>query len=138
MRDKKKPFILGLSKPSNVKYLHCPVHLGARLIPYPDEEGWYQCPLGCGPIPPTQTASDTKITSRFAVKTSGKQIASGHNRSYREKQYYDKTGVRLPKDDKDILQDLARGTTIVSYHTTEQLDPKLNTKEPATRHIVRR
>lgn len=93
--------------------------------------------MGCGPIPPTQTASDTKITSRFTVKTSGRQIASGHNRSYREKQYYDKTGVRLPKDDKDILQDLARGATIVSYHTTEDLNANAKDKKEY-RHIVKR
>jgi len=133
MREKKTPFILGLSKPSNVKYLHCPVHLGARLIPYPEEEGWYQCPLGCGPIPPTEVASDTKITSRFAVKTSGKQIASGHNRSYREKQYYDKSGHQINKNDPDIMQDIVAGRTIEYYHTTEDLNPKQPTK-----HVVRR
>jgi len=138
LRDKKTPFILGLSKPSNVKYLHCSIHQGARLIPYPEQEGWFQCPMGCGPIPPTQTASDTKITSRFTVKTSGRQIASGHNRSYREKQYYDKTGVRLPKDDKDILQDLARGATIVSYHTTEDLTANTKDRTKEYRHIVKR
>jgi hypothetical protein len=133
MREKKTPFILGLSKPSNVKYLHCPVHLGARLIPYPEEEGWFQCPLGCGPIPPTEVASDTKITSRFAVKTSGKQIASGHNRSYREKQYYDKSGHKINKNDPDIMQDIVAGRTIEYYHTTEDLNPKQPTK-----HVVRR
>ena len=133
MREKKTPFILGLSKPSNVKYLHCPVHLGARLIPYPEEEGWFQCPLGCGPIPPTEVASDTKITSRFAVKTSGKQIASGHNRSYREKQYYDKSGHQINKNDPDIMQDIVAGRTIEYYHTTEDLNPKQPTK-----HVVRR
>jgi len=132
MREKKTPFILGLSKPSNVKYLHCPVHLGARLIPYPEEEGWFQCPLGCGPIPPTEVASDTKITSRFAV-TKGKQIASGHNRSYREKQYYDKSGHKINKNDPDIMQDIAAGRTIEYYHTTEDLNPKQPTK-----HVVRR
>ena len=132
MREKKTPFILGLSKPSNVKYLHCPVHLGARLIPYPEEEGWFQCPLGCGPIPPTEVASDTKITSRFAV-TKGKQIASGHNRSYREKQYYDKSGHKINKNDPDIMQDIAAGRTIEYYHTTEDVNPK----QPA-KHIVRR
>ena len=132
MREKKTPFILGLSKPSNVKYLHCPVHLGARLIPYPEEEGWFQCPLGCGPIPPTEVASDTKITSRFAV-TKGKQIASGHNRSYREKQYYDKSGHQINKNDPDIMQDTVAGRTIEYYHTTEDLNPKQPTK-----HVVRR
>lgn len=133
MRDKKKPFIFGLNtRESNIKYLHCPQHPGARLIPYPEEEGWYQCPQGCGPIPPTEVASDTKITSRFAV-TKGKQIASGHNRSYREKSYYDKAGHKVNPNDPDIMQDIARGATIVSYTTTEDLNPK----EPA-KHIVRR
>src|SRR6185369_2550595 len=134
MRDKKTPFILGLSKPSNVKYLHCPVHLGARLIPYPEEEGWFQCPLGCGPIPPTEVASDTKITSRFAV-TKGKQIASGNNRSYKEKKYHDKAGHKINKNDPDIMQDIVVGRTIEFYHTTEDLNPKA--KQPA-KHIVRR
>jgi hypothetical protein len=132
MREKKQPFILGLSKPSNIKYLHCSIHLGARLIPYPEEEGWYQCPQGCGPIPPTEVASDTKITSRFAV-TNGKQIASGHNRSYREKSYYDKAGHKVNPNDPDIMQDIARGATIEYYHTTEDLNPK----EPV-KHIIRR
>jgi hypothetical protein len=133
LRDKKKPFILGLTKREpDIKHLHCAQHPGARLIPFPEEEGWYQCPQGCGPIPPAEVASDTKITSRFGV-TKGKQIASGHNRSYREKQYYDKAGHKINPKDPDIMADIARGATIEYYHTTEDLNPK----EPA-RHVVRR
>ncbi len=136
MREKKPIFVLGLNlKEPNIKHLHCPQHPGARLIPYPEEEGWYQCPSGCGPIPPTETASDTKITSRFAVGPKGKQIASGHNRSYREKQYYDKSSHQVNKNDPDIMKDIADGHTIVEYHTNEEVNPK--TKEPY-KHVVRR
>ena len=83
----------------------------------------FQCPLGCGPIQTNEVKADTKITSRFAV-TQGKQIASGHNRSYREKSYYDKSGHKINPNDKDILFDLAQGHTIVDYHTTEDIDAK--------------
>ena len=130
MREKKEPFILGLNKESNVKYYHCPTHQGARLLPFPGEEGMFQCPLGCGPIQTNEVKADTSITSRFAV-TQGKQIASGHNRSYREKSYYDKSGHKINPNDKDILFDLAQGRIIEYYHTTEDI----NAKEP--KRIIR-
>ena len=125
MREKKEPFVLGLNKESNVKYYHCPIDQGARMLAYPGEEGLYQCPI-CGMISnPSEVKADTRITSKFAV-TQGKQIASGHNRSQGQKRYYDKAGHEINPNDKDIMYDLAQGHTIEYYHTTEDI----NAKEP--------
>jgi hypothetical protein len=128
MREKKPYSIIGLNrKQSDIKYYHCQIHQGSRLIPYPEENGLYLC-TSCGiPYNPNDLKSDTKITSRFAVSQGGTKISSGHNRSYKQKDYFDQSGHKLPKDDPDILRDIAAGRTIVYYNTTEETDKKEST-----------
>ena len=120
MRSKKPYSIIGLSKHnSNIKYYHCNIHQGLRLQPYLEKEGYYYC-TECGiPYNPNDTKSDTKITSRFAVGSTGTKITSGKNRSYKQKEYHDSVGNKIPKSDPDIMKDIAAGNTVVSYHTTE-------------------
>ena len=134
MRSKKPYSIIGLSKHnSDIKYYHCNIHQGLRLQPYLEEEGYYYC-SECGiPYNPNDTKSDTKITSRFAIGSTGTKITSGKNRSYKQKEYHDSVGNKIPKSDPDIIKDIAQGHTIISYETNEDLNPK----EPVT-HIVRR
>ena len=134
MRQKKPYSIIGLSKHnSDIKYYHCNIHQGARLQPYLEEEGYYYC-TECGiPYNPNDTKSDTKITSRFAVGSTGTKITSGKNRSFKQKEFYDSIGNKIPKSDPDIMKDIAQGHTIISYETNEDLNPK----ESVT-HIVRR
>ncbi len=84
----------------------------------------YYC-VECGvPYNPSNVKSDTHITSRFSTTQGGKKIVSGQSRGTRDKEYYSKDGTKLPKDDPDIIRDLAQGATIVSYHTTEPTDNK--------------
>ena len=122
MRDRKDITFIGFSKKDrDVKYYHCSIHQGSRLIPYTGEEGLYLC-VECGiPYNPSEVKSDTHITSKFSTIQGQKQIISGKNRHDKDKEYYDLGGQKLPKDDPDILNDLAQGHTIVSYHTTEQI-----------------
>ena len=84
----------------------------------------YLCPE-CGvPYNPSNVKSDTHITSRFNIRGGQPKIVSGRSRGQKDKEYYSKDGTKLPKDDPDILHDLAQGHMIVSYHTTEPTDNK--------------
>jgi hypothetical protein len=125
VRQKKPYSIIGLSKHNNdIKYYHCQIHQGSRLIPYPEEDGLYLC-TDCGiPYNPNDTKSDTKITSRFGVGSMGTKITSGKNRSYKQKEYYDQTGNKINKQDPDVMKDIAAGRTVVYYHTNEDLNEK--------------
>ena len=133
MREKKPYSIIGLNrKQSDIKYYHCQIHQGSRLIPYPEENGLYLC-TSCGiPYNPNDLKSDTKITSRFAVAEGGAKISSGHNRSYKQKDYFDQSGHKINKQDPNIMADIAAGRTIVYYHTDEDLNEK------DTTYIVKR
>ncbi len=135
MRARKKAAIIGFSKyKDKAQFYHCQIHQGTRLVPYPGEEGLYQCPLGCGPVNPSNVLSDTKITSRFNVQPISTQVVSGKNRSHRDKEFYDQTGNKINAADPDVMQDIAAGRTVVYYHTDEDLGPK---KETFT-HIKKR
>ena len=130
--------IIGFNKHNkDVKYYHCQIHQGSRLIPFPEEEGYYYC-TECGvPYNPSDVKSDTRITSRFATIEGGQQkpIQSAHNRSLKQKEYYDKSGHKLNKNDPDIMQDVAEGHTIEYYYTNEDLNSNKDT--PPT-YTVRR
>ncbi len=125
MREKKRISIIGFNanKP-DIKFHHCQIHQGSRLIPYTQEEGYYYC-TECGvPYNPSNTKSDTHITSRFSTIEGQKKIVSGRSRGQKDKEYYDLSGTKLPNNDPDIMRDIAEGHTIISYHTTEQIDNK--------------
>ena len=128
VREKKPYSIIGLSKHNkDIQYYHCQIHQGSRLIPYLEEEGFYYC-RDCGiPYNPNDTLSDTKITSRFSVGSTGTKIQSGKNRAYKQKEYYDQTGHKINKQDPDIMKDIAAGHTITYYHTDEDLNEKKET-----------
>ena len=121
MFNGKRFSIIGFNKNNKdpSKYYHCPIHQSTRLVPLANEEGMYQCPE-CGmPFNPSEVLSDTKITSRFSTTQGDRQIVS---LTKKEKVFYDKQGNKLPQNDPDILRDVASGHTIVSYHTTEDLE----------------
>ena len=130
MRSHKKPAILGFSKyKDKTQYYHCSIHQGARLLPMPGEEGLYWCPECGTPYNPSEVKSDTKITSRFQVIPTGKLIQSGKNRGSKDKDYYDKAGNKISKNDPDIMRDIAEGHTVVYYNTNEDITTA-KSKEP--------
>ena len=112
--------IIGFNKETNdpSRYYHCPIHQDVRLIPMSGEEGMFKC-TECGlAFNPSEVFSETHITSRFSTIPNNKKIVSLVKKP---KKYYDKFGNELPTSDPDIMNDIAQGRTIVSYHTTEDI-----------------
>jgi uncharacterized Zn finger protein (UPF0148 family) len=95
----------------------CPWH-HVTLIPKQNDKGEYQtgflvCPQ-CGSTfaeydneTPTEEAMSTKF------KKTKPQIISAKRR---KKKYYDQQGNKINPEDKEIMQDIQQGKTVISYH----------------------
>jgi len=95
----------------------CPWH-HVTLIPKRNdkgeyETGWLQCPQCGSSFAEHDNEAPTEDTLNLKYKKTKPQIITARKK---KKKYYDKQGNLINTDDKEIMQDIASGKTVISYH----------------------
>jgi hypothetical protein len=103
----------------------CVIHYGTPLISKRDEPGVLWCPE-CGMrYSEKDTGTDEAMKGKFKGPNQKSQIISAK----KKKKYYDKQGNII--NDPDLIADIERGATVISYHEEKHGEEKRH-------HIVRK
>ena len=115
--------IIGFNNNPTIRHRQCVYHPGVSLIQSLEDPNKLFCPSCGSSYLPSDTSPDDVYKSRFGTQQT--KIISPR----KQNKYYDKQGNEI--NDPDLIADIQRGATVVSYQ--EFLPADTNSSETDTR-----